>query len=71
VGLMAAVAITDDLLENDPEAVARAVAGAREAGVLVRPLGRAIGLSPPLTAEPEHFAMAAEAIEHGLAQVAG
>ncbi len=69
VGMMAAVGLSDDLLEDDPGAVARVVSGAREAGVLVRPLGRAIGLSPPLTAEPEHFAMAAEAIEHGLAAV--
>jgi adenosylmethionine-8-amino-7-oxononanoate aminotransferase len=38
--------------------------------VLVRPLGRGLALSPPLTAEREHFAMAAEAIEHGLARLA-
>jgi adenosylmethionine-8-amino-7-oxononanoate aminotransferase len=39
--------------------------------VLVRPLARGLAVSPPLTAEPEHFAMAAEAIEHGLARLAG
>ncbi len=69
VGTMAAVEIAADLIEDDPGAVARAAMGAREAGVLVRPLGRDLALSPPLTAEPEHFAMAAEAIEHGLARL--
>ena len=39
----------------------RAVMGAREAGVLVRPLAHCIAVSPPLTSEPEHFAMAAQA----------
>jgi putrescine---pyruvate transaminase len=70
VGLLAAVDLADDVLERDPGAPARAAAGAREAGVLVRPLGRGLALSPPLTAEPEHFAMAAGAIEHGLERLA-
>jgi adenosylmethionine-8-amino-7-oxononanoate aminotransferase len=70
VGMMAAVELGAELLERDPGAVARAAAGARAAGVLVRPLGRGLALSPPLTAEREHFAMAAEAIEHGLARLA-
>ena len=43
--------------------------GAREAGVLVRPLGAAVAASPPLTAEPEHFTSIAEAIEHGLGKL--
>ncbi len=71
VGLMAAVELTADVLDRDPGAPARAAAGAREAGVLVRPLGAGLALSPPLTAEPEHFAMAAGAIEHGLERLAG
>ncbi len=71
VGLMAAVELADDVLADDPDAPVRAAEGAREAGVLVRPLGRGLALSPPLTAEPEHFAMAAGAIEHGLERLAG
>jgi putrescine---pyruvate transaminase len=71
VGTLAAVELTADVLERDPGAVSRAALGAREAGVLVRPLGQGLALSPPLTAEPEHFAMAAEAIEHGLSRLAG
>ena len=70
VGTMAAVELAADLLERDPGAPARAAAGAREAGVLVRPLGRGLALSPPLTADPEHFGMAAGAIEHGLERLA-
>ncbi len=71
MGTMAAVELTDEVLHRDPGAVARAAMGARDAGVLVRPLGRGLAVSPPLTAGPEHFALAAEAIEHGLAQIAG
>jgi putrescine aminotransferase len=70
VGLLVAVELAGDVLERDPDAPARAAASAREAGVLVRPLGRGLALSPPLTAEPEHFAMAAGAIEHGLERLA-
>ncbi len=70
VGTMAAVELSGDVLERDPDAVARAAAGAREAGVLVRPLGRGLAVSPPLTAEPDHFAMAADAIEQGIARLA-
>jgi putrescine---pyruvate transaminase len=70
-GTLAAVELDAGLLERDPSAVGRAAAGAREVGVLVRPLARGLALSPPLTAEPEHFAMAAEAIEHGLARLSG
>ena len=39
---------------------------AREAGVLLRPLGRGLAASPPLTATSEHFALIAQAVEHGL-----
>jgi adenosylmethionine-8-amino-7-oxononanoate aminotransferase len=38
--------------------------------VLVRPLARAIAVSPPLTADREHFAMIAEALENGLNSLA-
>jgi adenosylmethionine-8-amino-7-oxononanoate aminotransferase len=67
-GMMAAVALSDEVLAR-PGAVAAVTMGAREAGVLVRPLGAAIGTSPPLTTEPEQFAMIAEAIEHGLSKL--
>src|SRR5438105_5464708 len=67
-GMMAAVALSDEVLAR-PGAVAAVTMGAREAGVLVRPLGAAVGASPPLTMEPEQFATIAEAIEHGLSKL--
>ncbi len=71
VGTLAAVELSADLLERDPGAVARVAASAREDGVLVRPLGSGLAISPPLTAEPEHFAMAADAIGQGIARLTG
>ncbi|HLJ02084.1 MAG TPA: aminotransferase class III-fold pyridoxal phosphate-dependent enzyme [Solirubrobacteraceae bacterium] len=66
VGMLAAVEFSDEVLARHPDAVARVTTAARAAGVLIRPLGRAVALSPPLTATPEHFALAAEAIAAGL-----
>jgi putrescine---pyruvate transaminase len=70
VGTMAAVALTGEVLERQPNAVAQLSLGAREHGVLVRPLGSAVAVSPPLTADEQHFALIAEAINHGLAALA-
>ena len=69
LGLMAAVELTGELLERQPDAVARVTRHARDQGVLVRPLGTAIAVSPPLTVTEHHFALIAEAIDHGLAAV--
>jgi len=65
-GTMAAVELTAAELERDPAAVARVTTGARAAGVLVRPLGRGVGVSPPLTATPEHFKLIAAALDEAL-----
>jgi len=70
VGMMAAVALSAELLARQPDAVVRVTAAARERGVLIRPLPGAVAVSPPLTATEEHFALMAEAIEHGLNAVA-
>jgi adenosylmethionine-8-amino-7-oxononanoate aminotransferase len=43
--------------------------GARAEDVLVRPLGRAVAVSPPLTVEAEQFELISRAIEAGLAKV--
>jgi adenosylmethionine-8-amino-7-oxononanoate aminotransferase len=65
LGLMAAVELT-------PEAIAagatpmQAFKRVREHGVLVRPLGASLAVSPPLTAQPEHFSLIADAILRGL-----
>ena len=68
-GLLAAVALSDDVLSEHPDAVARVAAGARDEGVLVRGLGRAVAVSPPLTVDEEHFRLMAAGIEAGLARL--
>ena len=69
VGLLAAVELSAELLASRPGAVAQLVGHAREQGVLVRPLGKAVAVSPPLTADESHFAMVAEALDAGLKQL--
>lgn len=66
VGMMAAVELAPELLEQDPGAVGTLAAKARDGGVIVRSLGRGIAVSPPLTATPEHFAMIATAVGDAL-----
>jgi putrescine---pyruvate transaminase len=66
VGTMAAVELTAEALDRYPGAIAAVWKGAREAGVMVRPGRSAVAVSPPLTADREHFELIAQAIEHGL-----
>jgi putrescine---pyruvate transaminase len=65
VGLLGAVALNDEALAI-PGAVAKVAAGAREAGVLVRPLLRGVAVSPPLLVDESHLAELAAAIRNGL-----
>jgi adenosylmethionine-8-amino-7-oxononanoate aminotransferase len=67
VGLLAAVALTDEILAQHADAVTRVVMAAREEGVLVRPLAGAVAVSPPLTIQTEHFTLISRALERGLA----
>ena len=66
VGTLAAVELGAEALERWPDAVNRVVMAAREQGVLVRGLGHGIAVSPPLTAEPEHFALIHDAVAEAL-----
>lgn len=66
LGLLAAVELAPEVLGSVPDAPNRLLAGAREAGVLVRGLGRGVAVSPPLTVEREHLDLLAEAIRAGL-----
>ncbi len=66
LGLMAGVQLAPEVLERDAGALPKVAAGAREAGVLVRPLLGAIATSPPLTVEREHLELLASAIRAGL-----
>jgi len=65
-GMMAAVELRSDVLDTQAGAIAKVTGAAREAGVIVRPLGRAVAVSPPLTATPEHFQLIAQALDHAL-----
>jgi len=70
-GLLGAVALTEDALAADPAAVNKLAAGAREAGVLVRPLLGAVAVSPPLVVEREHLEELAAGIRAGLDRLDG
>jgi putrescine aminotransferase len=70
-GLLAAVQLAPDAIEAEPGAVNKVALGAREAGVLVRPLLGSLALSPPLTIEPEHLDLMAEALRAGLDRLGG
>jgi putrescine---pyruvate transaminase len=68
-GLMAAVELAPEMRDRgfDPGAFTRVV---RRHGVLVRPLGSAIAISPPLTVTEEHLEQITAAIHAGLESVA-
>lgn len=66
VGMMAAVELTAEIRHRRPGAVGAVMQATRAAGVLVRPGGAAVAVSPPLTAGAEHFEMIAAGIEQGL-----
>jgi adenosylmethionine-8-amino-7-oxononanoate aminotransferase len=69
VGFLAAVAVSEDALAADPAAVGKIAAGAREAGVVVRPLLKGVAMSPPLISEPEHIELLVQGIRAGLDRV--
>ena len=63
---MAAVELTAEIREQRPGAPAEVAAGARGAGVLVRPLGSGVAASPPLVVEQEHLEQLADGYRAGL-----
>jgi putrescine aminotransferase len=69
MGFLAAVELSHELLDANPGAVAAVAHTARERGVLVRALGRAVAVSPPLTATTEHIGLIAEALDGALAEL--
>ena len=69
LGLLGAVQLAPDVLERDPGAVAAVAEGAREAGVLLRPLLGSLAVSPPLVVEVEHLEQLAEDGRAGLDRV--
>jgi putrescine---pyruvate transaminase len=71
VGTMAAVELAGDVLADDLHPVAFLAASARASGVLIRPLGHGVAVSPPLTATSEHFDLIAATIADALDALAG
>jgi adenosylmethionine-8-amino-7-oxononanoate aminotransferase len=69
LGFLAAVELSEDALAAEPAAVARLAQGAREAGVLVRPMLKAVAVSPPLTCTQEHIDLLRQGIEAGLERI--
>jgi putrescine---pyruvate transaminase len=69
IGFLAAVELSHEILDRDPGAVAKVARAAREHGVLVRPLAKAIAVSPPLTATTEHIDLIVDALEQALAKL--
>jgi putrescine aminotransferase len=66
VGLMAAVALDEELLERDPEAATRLRVLARDAGLPTRGLRDGVALAPPLIVEDEHVELAVSALATAL-----
>jgi len=66
LGFLAAVQLAPEVLEHDAGAVAKLAQGAREAGVLIRPLMGAIGCSPPLICTQDEIDLLADGIRAGL-----
>jgi adenosylmethionine-8-amino-7-oxononanoate aminotransferase len=70
IGALGAVAFDPDALALHPDLPARVFAGARDRGVLVRPLGDGVAISPPLVVSQDGVDMAATAIGDALEAVA-
>jgi adenosylmethionine-8-amino-7-oxononanoate aminotransferase len=70
-GALGAVAFAPEALAERPDLPQRAFAQARERGVLVRPLGDAVAISPPLVVTDDEVRHAAEVIGAALDAVGG
>lgn len=71
LGLLGAVNVRADLVEEDPAIGATVGAAVRDAGVLVRPLvGGALAVSPPLTIEEAQIQEIVDGLRAGLEAVA-
>lgn len=70
MGLLAAVELAPDLLAENPGAVAAGFRAAREAGVLLRPLGSSLAVSPPLTIDEAGLDVLADGLRAAIEAVA-
>lgn len=65
-GLLAAVELTPEVLSSVPDAPNALLRAVREAGVLVRGLGKGVAVSPPLIVGQDEIDLLAEGIRTGL-----
>ncbi len=70
IGALGALGLSREALEREPKAPLRVFAHARDHGVLIRPLGDAVAISPPLIATREDVETATNAISDALDAVA-
>jgi adenosylmethionine-8-amino-7-oxononanoate aminotransferase len=68
-GFLAAVELAQNVLDASPKAVAQLTALARANGVVVRPLVKAVAVSPPLTADESHIRLIADALGSALGEL--
>jgi adenosylmethionine-8-amino-7-oxononanoate aminotransferase len=71
MGALGAVAFAAEALAEAPDLPMRVFAAARERGVLIRPLGDAVAISPPLVITRDEVQRAADVIGEALQAVAG
>jgi putrescine---pyruvate transaminase len=70
LGLLAGIELDAAALAEDPQLPLRWQRACRDAGVLVRPLGAGIAVSPPLTVSMGQLALLADGIAEGLDRLA-
>jgi putrescine---pyruvate transaminase len=70
-GFLGAIELVPELLAGDPGLVAKLGLAVRSRGVMVRPLGSAIAVSPPLICTREHVDLIGDAISGALAEIGG
>ena len=61
-GLLAALELSARIMDDDAGAPVRLAMLMRERGVLARPLGRGVAVSPPLTVQGDHLEMIGDAL---------
>jgi adenosylmethionine-8-amino-7-oxononanoate aminotransferase len=69
-GLMAALEIAAPLMEVDPGAPVKLAMAMRSRGVLARPLGRGVAVSPPLTIQSEQLEMIGDVLQESVNELA-
>lgn len=66
IGLLGAVELTPEVLAERPDAAMRMQLACREEGVIVRPVGTGVAVSPPLIVGEDELRLIGEAIAAGL-----